>query len=140
MEEKLGTVTIAPEVLVTIARLTTLRTPGVACLGSSVLGGVNRMLKRGVRDGGVKIQVENNRVSVELHVIAQHDANMLELGQQIQANISRAIAEMVGMAVNEINVYIQDVQLPGDAGGTDQGAQQPGGAAAGRPGRGMLKG
>jgi len=114
MQEKLGKVTIAPEVLVTIARLTTLKTPGVARLGSSVLGSVNRVFKRSAKDDGVKIQVDDHGVSVELHVIAQHDANMLELGQTIQANISRAIAEMVGMKVNEVNVYIQDVQLPDD--------------------------
>jgi len=114
MREKLGKVTIAPEVLVTIARLTTLKTPGVARLGSSTLGSVNRVVQRGTKRDGVKIEVDDQGVTVELHVIAQHDANMLELGQRIQANISRAIAEMVGMKVNAVNVYIEDVQLPGD--------------------------
>ncbi len=136
MKEKLGTVTIAPEVLVTIARLTTLRTPGVARLGSGLLDSVNCMLKRGIGDGGVKIQVDENGVSVELHVIAQHDANMLELGQRIQANLSRAIAEMVGMAVNEVNVYIQDVQLPGDEGEVDREPQAPVAVAAERSSEG----
>ncbi len=113
MPEKLGKVTIAPEVLVTIARLTTLKTPGVARLGSGSFGGINRVLPRGVAKDGVKIQVENEGVTVELHVIARHDANMLELGQRIQSSISRAIAEMVGMKVNAVNVYIEDVELPG---------------------------
>lgn len=114
MQEKLGKVTVAPEVLVTIARLTTLKTPGVARLGTSAHGGINRVLPRGAVKDGVKVQVEDQGVTVELHVIARHDANMLELGQRIQTNITRAIAEMVGMKVHAVDVYIEDVELPGD--------------------------
>jgi uncharacterized alkaline shock family protein YloU len=136
MKEKLGTVTIAPEVLVTIARLTALKTPGVARLGSGLLSSVNSVLKRSIGDGGVKIEIGENGVSVELHIIAQHDANMLELGQRIQANLSRAIAEMVGMTVNEVNVYIQDVQLPGDEGEVDRESQGSVTVAADRSGEG----
>lgn len=116
MTEHLGKVTVAPEVLVTIARLTALKTPGVARLDSHIMDGVSRVLKRGATSGGVKIEVEGDSVSVELHVIAEHDANMLSLGQQIQTAISRAISDMVGMSVAEVNVYIQDVMLPGDRG------------------------
>lgn len=116
MDKKLGTVTIAPEVLVTIARLTALKTPGVARLDTRIMDGVNRVFKREAGSRGVKIEVEGDAVSVELYVIAEHDANMLTLGQQLQAAVSRAIREMVGMSVTAVNVYIQDVMLPGDRG------------------------
>jgi uncharacterized alkaline shock family protein YloU len=105
--------------LVTIARLTALNTPGVARLDTTIMDGVNRVFKRGVANGGVKIEVEDEVVSVEVHVVAEHDANMLTLGQQVQAAITRAIGEMVGMSVTEVNVYIQDVVLPGDRGATE---------------------
>jgi uncharacterized alkaline shock family protein YloU len=119
MEQPLGKVTIAPEVLITIARLTALKVPGVARLDTHIMDGVSRVFKRGANNGGVKVQVEGGAVSVELQVIAEHDANMLTLGQQVQAAISRAIREMVGMSVTEVNVYIQDVMLPGDRGVTE---------------------
>ncbi len=119
MDKKLGKVTIAPEVLVTIARLTALKTTGVARLDTSIMDGVNRVFKRSVTNGGVKVEVEGDSVAVELYVIAEHDANMLTLGQRVQTAISRAIQEMVGMSVAEVNVYIQDVLLPGDRGATD---------------------
>lgn len=119
MDEKLGKVTIAPEVLVTIARLTAIKTSGVARLDTNIMDGVNRVFKRGVANGGVKVEVDGDSVSVELYVVAEHDANMLTLGQQIQTAITRAISEMVGMSVTEVNVYIQDVMLPSDRGATD---------------------
>jgi uncharacterized alkaline shock family protein YloU len=34
---------------------------------------------------------------------------MLQLGKRIQAEVTRAIEEMVGMKVKEVNVHIEDV-------------------------------
>ena len=111
MEEKLGSVIIAPEVLVTIARLTALSVPGVARM-SPGLAGVDRFLKRGAARGGAKIEVEEGIVSVALHIIAEPNVNMYQLGQQLQAEVTRAIHDMVGMPVREVNVYIEGVEAP----------------------------
>jgi uncharacterized alkaline shock family protein YloU len=105
MRSKMGTVIISPAVLSMIARLTTLSVPGVArmaCLG------VHRLL--GSRGGdGVKVQVVDDMVVLDLYVIAASDANMLQLSRGIQAKVTRAIHEIVGMAVREVNVHIVDV-------------------------------
>jgi len=111
MEEKLGKVTIAPNVLVTIAKLTTLSTPGVARMSPRWASGVGRLLGRGAVGDGVRIQLEDDAVIVDLHIVARHDANMLSLGRTIQAEVARAIQDMVGMEVKEVNVYIQDVEF-----------------------------
>ena len=83
MNEKLGKVTIALEVLVTIVRLTALKIPGVARLDTSLMDGVNRVFKRGAANGGVKVEVDDNSVSVELHVLAEPDVNRPTLGTQL---------------------------------------------------------
>lgn len=111
MEEDLGSVVIAPEVLITIAKLTALATPGVARL-QRLVGGVNRLLRWGAVDEGVRIDVQEGVVTVDLHIIAQPDVNMYQLGQQLQAEVTRAISDMVGMPVREVNVYIEDVEFP----------------------------
>ncbi len=107
MSEPLGTVTIAPEVLLGIARLTTLATPGVARLDS---GGVRGLFHR--QDaGGVRVIVEEGRVTVNVRVVVEHGANMLQLSQGLQSKIARAIQDMVGMNVAAVNVYIADVEF-----------------------------
>ncbi|MFQ6014939.1 MAG: Asp23/Gls24 family envelope stress response protein [Anaerolineae bacterium] len=106
--QKLGTVTIAPEVLRTIARLTTLATPGVAGLSYSFRG-MNRLLRRPRISEGIKIDIEDDAVAVDLHIIVEPHTNMLRLGQQLQAEVNRAIHDMVGMTVREVNVHIEDV-------------------------------
>ena len=110
MEEKLGKVTIAPEVLVTIARLTTLCTPGVVRMSTDWMGNVNRLLGRTSSCGGVRIEVEDDAVTVDLYVIVEPGVNMYNLGQAIQAEVTRAINDMVGVTVRAVNIHIQDVE------------------------------
>jgi uncharacterized alkaline shock family protein YloU len=112
MEEKLGKVTIAPEVLVTIARLTTLCTPGVVRMSTDWMGNVNRLLGRTSSGGGVRIEVEDDAVTVDLYVIVEPGVNMYDLGQAIQAEVTRAVNDMVGVTVRAVNIHIQDVEEP----------------------------
>ena len=102
MEPKIGKIIIAPQVLETTVRLTTLAVPGVACLVSPP--GMPRLL----RHDGVKIQVTGNNVDVKLYIMTEPRVNMLDVGRQIQAEVTRAIRDMIGMQVQSIDVYIED--------------------------------
>jgi uncharacterized alkaline shock family protein YloU len=105
MEQKLGTVIISPAVLSMIARLTTLSVPGVARMASSP---VRRVLgSRGC--DGVKLEVVEDTVVLDVFVVAASDINMLQLSREIQGKVTRAIHEIVGMPVREVNVHIVDV-------------------------------
>jgi len=108
MSESLGRVTIASDVLVSIARLTTLATPGVAGLCSTGM----RAMFGGGDAGGVRVTVEDNQVTVDVRIIVEHGANMLQLSQGLQGKIARAIQDMVGMDVAAVNIYISDVAFP----------------------------
>ena len=110
MTEKLGTVRIAPQVLVTIARLTTLNVPGVVRMSRDLPPQVNRFLHGKKGDGSVRVQIIDDAVSVDLFVIADSSTNLYDLGREIQAQVSRAIKEMVGMPVLAVNVHVEDVE------------------------------
>jgi uncharacterized alkaline shock family protein YloU len=102
-----GKTTIAPEVLLTIARLNALSVPGVSRL-STTPGDVNQLLMRGTNEG-VRITVENGIVYADLYVILDQDVNVREISHAIQARISRAISEMVGMEVGKVNIHVEDI-------------------------------
>ncbi len=108
MIENLGTVSISPEVLLDVVRLTALSTPGVARLCSDRPNGISRLLSGKAREG-IHIEIEDNSVSIDLYIVAEPDAQMLGLGQTLQHEVNRAIHEVVGMPVKEINVHIEDV-------------------------------
>ena len=104
-----GKTTIAPEVLVSIAKLTTLSVDGVARL-ASMPSDVNCIFNRGASEG-VKINVDEDTVYADLYVILKKDINAREVSHSIQQKVARAISEMVGMDVGKINVHIEDIDV-----------------------------
>ncbi len=104
-----GRTTIAPDVLISIARLTALSIPGVSKL-STTPSDVNQFFKRGFNvNEGVRILVEDDAVYADIYVIIQSDVNVREVSHNIQAQVARAISEMVGMEVGKVNVHVEDI-------------------------------
>ena len=99
-----GTITIAPNVLNTIARLTTLNVAGVARLGAS-----GRLLRA---NDGVIVEVINGRVKADIYIQVKPETSLFEIGQKIQHEVARSIKEIVGMDIESVNVHIQDVDYP----------------------------
>ncbi len=110
MEEKLGRVIIAPAVLTTIVRLTALSQPGVRRM-ASLPTLLERMLDSASTDQGVRIHVAEGSVAVDLYIVADANVNMRELGEMLQREIARAIHDMVGMSVRQVNVHIDKVEF-----------------------------
>jgi uncharacterized alkaline shock family protein YloU len=103
-----GATTIAPGVLVTIARLTALSVDGVAGM-ASIPSGVNRFLRRGSGEG-VEIRIDNGTVAVDLHLILERDTYVRDVSRKVQTEVARAIEDMVGMVAKRIDVHIEDIQ------------------------------
>jgi uncharacterized alkaline shock family protein YloU len=102
-----GKTTVSPDVLVTIARLSTLVVPGVSRM-APIPGGVNRLFRRGSGDG-VRIETEENTVFADLYVTLKRDVNIREVSRNIQKQVARAIQEMVGMEIGHVNIHIEDI-------------------------------
>ncbi len=110
MKENLGTVCIAPGVLATIARLTTLAVPGVSRLCTARPNSVGSLWSGRGPNAGVRIDVIDDAVVIDIYVVAAPDASLLPLGREIQTRITRAVHDMVGMPVRAVNVYIRDIE------------------------------
>jgi uncharacterized alkaline shock family protein YloU len=107
-----GSTTIAPEVLLTIAQLTTLNVQGVTRLSHIQGASVNRFFKPGQYKEGVRIEVEDELVNADLYVVLKNDVNVRDVSHNIQFEIARAISEMVGMQVGRVNIHIEDIDFP----------------------------
>ena len=109
MDDNLGTVTIAPNVLVTIVQKTAGTVPGIAQLSDSAPG-IKRLLGLHTVGTGVEVNVVDDRVGVDIYVIARRNVDLYQMGRQLQRQVTRAIEDIVGMAVREVNVHIEDVE------------------------------
>lgn len=101
-----GKTTIAPDVLISIAKLTALSVPGVSRL--AMIPGAAGWFRKEMSEG-VQITVENNSVYADLFVILRRDVNVRDVSRTIQHHVSRAISEIVGMEVGKINIHIEDI-------------------------------
>ena len=102
-----GKTTVSPDVLVTIARLSALRVPGVSRT-AQVTRGQNRLFKRRAHEGA-RIQAEDNTVFANLYLILKKDVNIREVSRNVQYQVARALQEMVGMEIGEIKIHIEDI-------------------------------
>jgi uncharacterized alkaline shock family protein YloU len=109
VEEQLGKVTIAPNVLVTIVQKTADSVAGIARLSDGVPA-VKRLLGLHTVGQGVEVSVVDDRVGVDIYLIAQRNVDLLRMGRKLQAEVTRAIQDIVGMDVREVNVHIEDVE------------------------------
>ena len=108
-----GKTTIAPEVLITIARMATLSVEGVSEM-APVAGGVDRLFKRG-NENGVQININEGIVNANIFIIVKEEVNIRELGRNVQQQVTRAIQEMTGMDVGRVDVHIEDIHYEGSA-------------------------
>jgi uncharacterized alkaline shock family protein YloU len=107
-----GKTTIAPDVLLTTLRLTTLGVEGVSRMGN-IPAGVNRLIRRGFGEG-VRVVIQDDTVSADIYVILKNEVNIREVSRTIQHNIGRAISEMIGMQIGRVNIHIEDIDYPGN--------------------------
>jgi uncharacterized alkaline shock family protein YloU len=102
-----GVVRVARQVLSTIVIHTALQIPGVVRMAQ--FGDQwSRFLSREVHDG-VALVVKDNIVSANLYIVVNAGVDIVEVGTAVQEEVASAIELMVGMQVQEVNVYIQDV-------------------------------
>ncbi len=103
----LGKTTVSPEVLTTITRMAALSVQGVKSLAPAA-SGAGRLLRRNI-DEGVHVTVHENTVFVDVFLIVKQDVNIREVGRDVQQQVARAIQEMVGMEVAQVDIHIEDI-------------------------------
>lgn len=95
-----GSTTIAPEVIETIIHMTAMETPGI-----------NRVPVSSSKPA-VRISVDAQTVNADVYVILDYNQNILDVGNRLQENFSRAISETIGMTPGLLNVHVVDFELP----------------------------
>ena len=107
-----GKTTVAPEVLVEIAKRAALKVKGVNAM-APIAGGVNKLFRHGIVDG-VRINIENDIVNADLYIILDSDINIRDTSRTVQQKVTRAITEMVGMDVKAVNIHIENIAYPSE--------------------------
>jgi len=110
-----ASVRIAPEVLLTIARLTAKNVPGVSRM-CAVPGGIDRLFKKNTQQAdGIYLEITEDTVFIDIYVALKNDVIVRDVSREIQREVQRAVTEMVGMPVGRVNIHVEDIDYPEEA-------------------------
>ncbi len=123
----LGAIRIHNNVIAVIARLATLKVPGVVEMTGSIVDGLAGMMgrKRAGEKGGVHIDVDDEAIVIDITVNLEYGVRIPHVAWQIQNDVREAVEKMTGKMVKAVNVVVQSVQLPEEAEPEQEGAGDP---------------
>jgi len=113
---ELGAISVHNSVIAAIARLAALKVPGVVEMSGSFAEGLASMVGKASFDRGIKVDMEDQKVNLDLHIVIAFGVRIPQVAWRIQNDVRKAIEDMTGKKVGLINVIVQGVKLPEPAG------------------------
>ena len=112
-EKKIGEVRIANEVVAIIAGLAATEVDGVASMAGNITNGLVGKLGMKNLSKGVKVEVTEEHVSVDLSLNIRFGYNIPEVSKNVQERVRAAIENMTGLTVLDVNIRIAGVDMEG---------------------------
>ncbi|MDQ0208962.1 Asp23/Gls24 family envelope stress response protein [Alkalicoccobacillus murimartini] len=107
----LGKVEISPEVIEVIAGIAAQEVEGIATLRGSFATDVAERLGRKNHGKGVKVDLDESGIIVDVSVIIVYGASVPEVANLVQMNIKQTLQTMTAIQLEAINVHVVGVQF-----------------------------
>lgn len=115
MEEQLVKNNISDDVLSDFIVDRTLKIKGVNSFAKGLTANLTNSLlgKEFLHDNGVRISRKEDRIFVDINIIVNYGAKIPQLAWEIQKQVSKSAKERLNVTIEEINIHVQGVSLPG---------------------------
>lgn len=110
-KDKIGEVQIADEVVAIIAGLAATEVEGVDSMAGNVTNGLVSRLGMKNLSRGVKVDVTEEHVSVDLALNIRYGYNIPEISGKVQERVKSAIENMTGLTVLDVNIRVAGVNV-----------------------------
>ncbi|MFD0045077.1 Asp23/Gls24 family envelope stress response protein [Pseudarthrobacter scleromae] len=110
-----GRTVISETAVAKVAGIAARSVPGVYSLGSvpsRALGAIRDAVGSSDHAAGVRAEVGETQVAVDISLVASYGTPLHSLANQVRAAVYRAVEELVGLQVIEVNVEVTDVYIP----------------------------
>ncbi|NTV89488.1 MAG: Asp23/Gls24 family envelope stress response protein [Clostridiales bacterium] len=106
-----GNIKINDEVFAIIAGIAASETPGVSSMSGGIASGITGALGRKNYTKGVKVEVGQKEVAVDLYIIVEYGFRIPDVSWTIQERVKKDIEEMTGLIVIEVNIHVQGINF-----------------------------
>ncbi len=131
--EEGGRTQIADGVVAKIAGMAAREIGGVHAMGGGTaraVGAVRDAVTRGSGESGsvsrgVSVEVGERQAAVDIDLVVEYGVAIQDLAAAVRRNVTSAVERMTGLEVTEINIKVDDIHLPDDDRGEDDGESAP---------------
>ena len=111
METELGSILIDTDVIATYAGSVAVECFGIVGMATvSMKDGLVRLLKKDSLKNGIQVTVEDNKISLDFHVIVAYGVSISAVADNLINNVKYKVEEFTGMEIHEINIYVEGVR------------------------------
>lgn len=101
---------IADDVVAVIAGVAVSEVQGVYEMSGGFAGGISEVLsgKKNLAKG-IKVDKNENKVKIDVNIIVEYGTRIPDVAFEIQNRVKKAVENMTGLGVEEVNVHVQGV-------------------------------
>ena len=109
----LGQIDVSDSCIATIAGFAALECYGLVGMASrnGLKDGIAVLLGRDNLTKGVEIRQVQNGVNIDLYIIVSYSTKISEVANNIRSKITYVLNDVIGLEVNEVNIFVQDVRV-----------------------------
>ncbi len=112
IENKLGKINIESEAIAKIAGLATTECYGIVGMASKTMkDGIVKLLKIESLTKGVKLRIEENKLTIDLHIIVKYGTNIKAVAETIINTVKYKVEEATDMNVSRINIFVEGIKV-----------------------------
>ncbi|HJC25189.1 MAG TPA: Asp23/Gls24 family envelope stress response protein [Candidatus Eisenbergiella merdavium] len=106
----MGNITIDREVIAQYAGIVAMECFGIVGMGITVKD-VVKLLKRDNVTKGIAVTVNNNKLTLDFHVIVSYGVSILAVSNNLIDNVKYKVEEFTGMEIEKINIFVEGVRV-----------------------------
>lgn len=112
LENEYGVISIDNEVIARVAGYAAIDCYGIVGMAAkNVKDGLVQLLKRESLTKGIKLTVEQNKISLNFHIIVEYGTNISAIADNIMHTVKYKVEDCVGLEVEKINVFVEGVRV-----------------------------
>ena len=101
---------ISSDVVAVIAGVAVSEVQGVAGMAGGFAGGISEVFsgKKNLAKG-IKADIEDGKAKLDVNIIVEYGSRIPDVAFEIQNRVKKAVENMTGLVVEEVNVHVQGV-------------------------------
>ena len=111
LNEGENNIEISDDVVAVIAGMAASEVSGVAEMAGGFAGGISEVLsgKKNLAKG-IKVEIlDNKETRIDVNIIVEYGARIPDVAFEIQSRVKKAVENMTGLKVVDVNVHVQGV-------------------------------